>query len=65
MDNYLEDIFKYNIDKNEVKIVFESGSRDLIDSIILQKYFNCKVCSFECNPICKTNYNKLNEITKR
>ena len=69
MDNYLEDIFKNNIDKNKVKIVFELGSRDLIDSIKLQKYFNCKVYSFECNPdcltICKTNYNKLNEITKQ
>ena len=67
MDNYLEDIFKNNIDKNKVKIVFELGSRDLIDSIKLQKYFSCKVYSFECNPdcltICRTNYNKLNEIT--
>ena len=69
MDNYLEDIFKNNIDKNKVKTVFELGSRDLIDAIKLQKYFNCNVYSFECNPdcldICKTNYNKLNEITKK
>ena len=37
MDNYLEDIFKNNIDKNKVKTVFELGSRDLIDAI---KYKN-------------------------
>ena len=39
MVNYLEDIFKNNIDKNKVKTVFESGSRDLIDTIKLQQYF--------------------------
>ena len=38
MDNYLEDIFKNNIDKNKVKTVFELGSRDLIDALKLQKY---------------------------
>ena len=38
MDNYLEEIFKNNIDKNKVKTVFELGSRDLIDAIKLQKY---------------------------
>ena len=69
MDNYLEEIFKNNIDKNKVKTVFELGSRDLIDAIKLQQYFNCNVYSFECNPdcltICKTNYDKLNEITKK
>ena len=69
MDNYLEDIFKNNIDKNKVKTVFELGSRDLIDAIKLQQYFNCDVYSFECNPdcltICKTNYEKLNELTKK
>ena len=52
MDNYLEDIFKNNIDKNKVKTVFELGSRDLIDAIKLQKYFNCDVFLFECNPDC-------------
>ena len=36
MNNYLEDIFKNNIDKNKVKTVFELGSRELIDSIKLQ-----------------------------
>ena len=37
MNNYLEEIFKNNIDKNKVKTVFELGSRDLIDAIKLQK----------------------------
>lgn len=68
MENYLENIFKQNIDKNKVNIIFELGSRDLIDSIKLHEYFNCKVYAFECNPdclnICKLNYNNLDEITK-
>jgi FkbM family methyltransferase len=69
MDNYLEEIFKKNIDKNKIKIILELGSRDLIDAIKLQKYYNCKVYAFECNPdclnICKVNYDKLDDITKK
>ena len=69
MDNYLENIFIKNIDKYKVKIIFELGSRDLIDSIKLQKYFNCKVYAFECNPdclnLCKLNYDKLDKITRK
>ena len=53
----------------KIILIKNKGSRDLIDAIKLQKYFNCDVYSFECNPdcltICKTNYNKLNEITKK
>ena len=39
MNNYLEDIFKNNIDKNKVKTVFELGSRDLIDANKITKIF--------------------------
>lgn len=69
MDNYLEEIFKKNIDKDKIKIILELGSRDLIDAIKLQKYYNCKVYAFECNPdclnICKVNYHKLDNISKK
>jgi FkbM family methyltransferase len=69
MDNYLEEIFKKNIDKNKIKIILELGSRDLVDAIKLQKYYNCKVYAFECNPdclnICKVNYDKLDDVTKK
>jgi FkbM family methyltransferase len=69
MDNYLEEIFKKNIDKDKIKIILELGSRDLIDAIKLQKYYNCKVYAFECNPdclnICKVNYHKLDNVTKK
>ena len=69
MDNYLEEIFIENINKKDINIIFELGSRDLIDTIKLYEYFNCKVYAFECNPdcldICKTNYNKLDEISKQ
>jgi FkbM family methyltransferase len=69
MDNYLEEIFKKNIDKDKIKIILELGSRDLIDAIKLQKYYNCKVYAFECNPdclnICKVNYDKLDDTTKK
>ena len=58
--NYLEEIFTKEINKDTIKIVFELGSRDLIDAIKMQKYYNCKVYSFECNPdclnICRRNF---------
>lgn len=51
MGSYLE--FVNEIDKNEIKIIFELGSRDLIDAIKLEKYYNnSKVYAFECNPDC-------------
>ena len=50
--SYFEKIFLDNIIKNDVKIIFELGSRDLIDAIKLQKYYGAKVYAFECNPDC-------------
>ncbi len=38
------------IDKNNVKTIFELGSRDIIDSIKLYDIFKCKIYAFECNP---------------
>ncbi len=60
MNNYLEEIFIKEINKTEINTVFELGSRDLLDAIKMQKYYNCKVYSFECNPdclvVCRNNF---------
>jgi FkbM family methyltransferase len=66
--SYLEDIFKNNIVKDDVKVIFELGSRDLIDAYKLYNYYNAKVYAFECNPDCisecEKNYNNFNLFTK-
>jgi FkbM family methyltransferase len=58
--------FNNNIDKTKVKIIFELGSRDLIDARKILKHYDNAVCySFECNPDClieckknKANFNE-------
>lgn len=50
--------FLTRIDKEEVKTIFELGSRDLKDAIELLRYFGGKLYAFECNPDC------LNECEK-
>lgn len=57
--SYLENIFITNINKSEIKIIFELGSRDLRDALKLYNYYNCKVYSFECNPDCIIECKKL------
>lgn len=57
------------IKKNEIKTIFELGSRDLIDGIKLLNYFEeSKIYSFECNKDCLDECNKnlslLNEKMK-
>ena len=58
-------IFPY-INK-DIKLIFEVGSRDCLDAIELNKYFNCKVFAFECNPDgineCINNIINNNDIT--
>jgi FkbM family methyltransferase len=44
--------FNTKIKKDDIKIIFELGSRDLIDAIALYKHYNCKLYAFECNPDC-------------
>jgi len=45
--------FNNNIDKIQVKTIFELGSRDLIDAKQLIHHYNNAICySFECNPDC-------------
>jgi len=48
---YTKDIFSKHIDKDEVGIAFELGSRDLKDSLAIRRHYNPEsVYSFECNP---------------
>ncbi len=62
--------FFNKIHSNEIKTIFELGSRDLIDAIKLLNYFqNSKVYAFECNHDCliechKNLYN-LNQDKKK
>lgn len=61
---YTKSIFTENIDKNDINIIFELGSRDLEDSQEIQKFYGAKVYSFECNPdslvLCNENKIKFN-----
>ena len=65
MDNYLESVFTNEI-KNNIDIIVELGSRDLLDAIKMQKYYNAKVYAFECNPdclnVCYKNHNNNKNI---
>ena len=59
--SYLDNIFVKNIAKNNINVIFELGSRDLLDARKLQNYYNSSVYSFECNPntVMNTNLNLL------
>jgi FkbM family methyltransferase len=62
--------FFSKIDSNQIKTIFELGSRDLIDAIKLLDYFQySKAYAFECNPDCLVecynNIDKLDEIQKK
>jgi FkbM family methyltransferase len=65
---YLESIFTSFIDSSNVKIIFELGSRDLVDSRKLQEHYNAEIYAFECNPdclnICNKKINKFKESVK-
>jgi len=68
--SYLDKIFIGNIDRKTVKIIFELGSRDLLDAFKLNAYYNSStVFAFECNPDClnecEKNLNSLNIIDKK
>jgi FkbM family methyltransferase len=52
--------FLQHID-TEIKVIFELGSRDLEDSIMLTQYYpNANIYSFECNPDCLLECKKKN-----
>lgn len=69
MGSYLYDKFLNNIDKKQIKTIFELGSRDLLDAQKLYEHYKCPVYSFECNPDCliecKNNYSNFDEITRQ
>jgi hypothetical protein len=51
--------FLNKINKNEVKTIFELGSRDLVDGIKLLNHFeDSKVYAFECNTDCLVKCNQ-------
>jgi FkbM family methyltransferase len=56
---YLDKRFTKHINKKEVCLIFELGSRDGLDAIGLRAYYGATVYAFECNPaaieICKRN----------
>lgn len=41
--SYLDAMFIKNIINDKVKIIFELGSRDLVDANKLSNYYNCVV----------------------
>jgi len=56
-----------NIDKTSIKVIVECGSRDCLDAIKLQEYYNVNtVYSFECNPesilVCEENIKNKENI---
>jgi FkbM family methyltransferase len=67
--SYLERIFLNNIKKDKIKIIFELGSRDLLDAFKLSNYYKCKVYAFECNPDCLIkcieNLSRVNNVIKQ
>jgi FkbM family methyltransferase len=53
LSTYTEDIFARHIDRDKIDVVFELGSRDCRDAIIVNGYYKPKVVyAFECNPEC-------------
>jgi FkbM family methyltransferase len=59
--------FNKYINKQDIKTIFEIGSRDALDAIELSDYYKCHVFAFECNPaaieLCKTNIGLNPNIT--
>jgi FkbM family methyltransferase len=55
------------IDKNQVRSIFEIGSRDALDAVTLSNYFECHVYAFECNPdaiqICRKTIGQNPNVT--
>lgn len=47
---YLQKKFLSKIDRSKVKTIFELGSLHALDAILLERYYQCPVYSFECNP---------------
>lgn len=65
--DYLNSQFTSWIDRNEVRLILEIGSRDAIDALDLSEHYMAHVFAFECNPeaieICKHNIGSNPNIT--
>jgi FkbM family methyltransferase len=48
--DYLNKVFTPCIDRKEVSVIFEIGSRDAIDAIGLAEFYKAPVYAFECYP---------------
>ena len=59
--------FLNKINHNEIKTIFELGSRDLVDTVKLSNHFNnSKIYAFECNTDCLIECKKtLANITEK
>lgn len=50
---YIEKLYLENIKKDEIRIIFELGSGDLLNTLKLIAYYDKSIIySFECNPEC-------------
>lgn len=49
---YMDKKFTELINKKDVNVILEIGSRDCLDAIKLHNHYKAKVYSFECNPVC-------------
>ncbi len=61
--------FAHLFNPDEIKLVFEIGSRDALDAIFISDYYQCPVYAFECHPqalgICfhnAKNYPQVNVV---
>jgi FkbM family methyltransferase len=65
--SYFESIFETNI-TGAIDVIFELGSRDILDAIKLHNRYRSKVYAFECNPDCleqcEINYKNIDEYTR-
>lgn len=57
--DYLNHTFTQWIDRSQVSLILEIGSRDAIDALDLSEYYQAPLFAFECNPqaidICRHN----------
>ena len=65
---YNEKIYLDNINKDEIKIIFELGCGDLFNTFKLFAYYGATIYSFECNPECiiecEENLNLMKKYVK-
>jgi len=64
--DYLRERFLRHIDKDSIDTIFEIGSRDAVDAILLRDAFDARVYAFECNPealaVCRENLKDEHDI---